>query len=75
MTKSSAEAEKANLKKPQGEDAQARTESRLARLSLVALEVVFGDIATFPGFLFWKRSKPKNWEDAKNTASRRPKTL
>ncbi|MFZ0726281.1 MAG: hypothetical protein WAM61_10865 [Desulfobacterales bacterium] len=48
MTKSSAEAEKANLKKPQGEDAQARTDSRLARLSLVALEVVFGGYSHLP---------------------------
>ena len=45
MTGSTAGAEKPNLKKPQGEGARAKIDSRLARLSLAALGVVFGDIA------------------------------
>ena len=48
MTNSTTETEKANLKKPQGEGAQVKIDSRLARLSLVALGVVFGDICTSP---------------------------
>ncbi|MGA8240401.1 MAG: KUP/HAK/KT family potassium transporter, partial [Desulfobacterales bacterium] len=48
MTDSTAGAEKPNLKKPQGEGARAKIDSRLARLSLAALGVVFGDIATSP---------------------------
>lgn len=48
MTDSTAGAEKPNLKKPQGEGARAKIDSRLARLSLATLGVVFGDIATSP---------------------------
>jgi KUP system potassium uptake protein len=48
MTDSTAGAEKANLEKPQGEGARVKIDSRLARLSLAALGVVFGDISTSP---------------------------
>jgi KUP system potassium uptake protein len=48
MTDSTAGAEKTNLEKPQGQGARVKIESRLARLSLAALGVVFGDISTSP---------------------------
>ena len=48
MADSTAGAEKANLEKPQGEGARVKIERRLARLSLAALGVVFGDISTSP---------------------------
>ncbi|WP_319408376.1 potassium transporter Kup [uncultured Desulfosarcina sp.] len=48
MTDSAAESEKGHSGKPPGESDQTRIDSRLARLSLAALGVVFGDIATSP---------------------------
>jgi len=48
MTDSTAGAERQNLKKPRGEDARVKIDSRLALLSLAALGVVFGDISTSP---------------------------
>ena len=41
-------AEKATLEKPKSQSAQPKQKSRLARLSLAALGVVFGDISTSP---------------------------
>jgi hypothetical protein len=49
MTVSTEGAEKANLEKPKNEETKAKTNRRLAQLSLAALGVVFGDIATSPG--------------------------
>jgi hypothetical protein len=46
MTVSTEGAEKASLEK---QETKAKTNRRLAQLSLAALGVVFGDIATSPG--------------------------
>ena len=48
MSVSNGDAEKAQPKRPQQEDAQTKNNSRLAQLSLAALGVVFGDIGTSP---------------------------
>ncbi|MCB2147315.1 MAG: potassium transporter Kup [Deltaproteobacteria bacterium] len=48
MTDSTAAAKTPTANKPKDDGAQAKTDSRLARLSLAALGVVFGDIATSP---------------------------
>ena len=48
MTVSIEGAEKANREKPKNEETKAKTNSRLAQLSLAALGVVFGDIGTSP---------------------------
>ena len=48
MTIPHEEAEKATLEKPKNHGAQPKHKSRLARLSLAALGVVFGDISTSP---------------------------
>ncbi len=48
MSVSNKEAEKTKPQKAQPEDREAKTDSRLAQLSLAALGVVFGDIATSP---------------------------
>jgi len=48
MTVSTEGAEKASLEKPKNEETKAKTNRRLAQLSLAALGVVFGDIATSP---------------------------
>jgi len=48
MTVSIEGAEKANREKPKNEETKAKTNRRLAQLSLAALGVVFGDIGTSP---------------------------
>jgi KUP system potassium uptake protein len=48
MTVSTEGAEKASLEKPKNEETKAKTNRRLAQLSLAALGVVFGDIGTSP---------------------------
>ena len=48
MSVSNGNAEKTKAKKTLPEDPQAKTNSRLAQLSLAALGVVFGDIGTSP---------------------------
>ena len=45
---STSTAEPPNANKPKDDGAQAKIDGRLARLSLAALGVVFGDIATSP---------------------------
>lgn len=52
MTIPAAGAEKAIPDKPKSEGAQPEKKSRLARLSLAALGVVFGDISTSPIYAF-----------------------
>ena len=48
MTVSTEGAEKASLEKPKNEETKAKVNARLMQLSLGALGVVFGDIATSP---------------------------
>ncbi len=48
MTVSTEGAEKTSLKKTKNEETKAKTNRRLAQLSMAALGVVFGDIATSP---------------------------
>ena len=48
MTVSTKETEGTTRKEPKNKDAHAKINGRLARLSLAALGVVFGDIATSP---------------------------
>jgi KUP system potassium uptake protein len=48
MTVPTEGAEKASLKKTKNKETKAKTNRRLAQLSLAALGVVFGDIATSP---------------------------
>ena len=50
MTIPHEEVEKATPEKPNSQSAQPKQKSRLARLSLAALGVVFGDISTSPRY-------------------------